>query len=47
MNITIKCPELEMKKYLQEIAQDLSEGYISGHSSQDKNWKIVEGENNE
>jgi hypothetical protein len=47
MKLTIKCPELEIGKYLQDIAQDLSEGYISGHSSQDKNWKIVEGESNE
>ena len=47
MKLTINCPESEIDSYLEMIKTDLSEGYVSGHSSRIKNWKIIEGESNE
>ncbi len=42
MNLTIKCPESDMETYLEIIKVKISEGYASGHDSQDKYWKAEE-----
>jgi len=44
VKLIVNCPESDMDMYLQTVKIKLNEGYISGHDSQDKNWK-TEDEN--
>ena len=40
MKLIVNCPESDMDIYLQTVKIKINEGYISGHDSQDKNWKM-------
>ena len=39
MKLIVNCPESDMETYLEIIKVKISEGYTSGHDSQDKYWK--------